>query len=72
MTAEAAVLNKSAVALAADSAVTVGNDGQEKIFNTANKIFTLSHQHPIGDVLWQRRDNGRAHRDNRQAFSANG
>jgi hypothetical protein len=42
MTAEVAVLNKTGVAIAADSAVTTGFPGKEKIFTTANKIFTLS------------------------------
>jgi hypothetical protein len=51
MTAEVAVLNKSGVALAADSAVTTGFPGQEKIFTTANKIFTLSKVHPVGIMI---------------------
>src|SRR5688500_10039583 len=43
ITAEVAILNKSAVALAADSAVTIGGgSGNPKIFNTVNKVFTLS------------------------------
>ena len=47
MTAEVAVMNKSAVALAADSAVTISSEdprqGGDKVFNTANKLFTLSN-----------------------------
>ncbi len=39
MTAEVAVMNTMAVALAADSAVTIGKG---KIYNTANKLFELS------------------------------
>ena len=44
MTAEVAVINKSAVAIAADSAVTItsihgDNRHPEKIFNTANKVL---------------------------------
>jgi hypothetical protein len=51
MTVEIAVLNKSGVALAADSAVTTGFPGREKIFTTANKIFTLSNVHPVGIII---------------------
>jgi len=51
MTAETAVLNKRGVALAADSAVTTGFRDREKIFTTANKIFTLSKVHPIGIMI---------------------
>ena len=40
MTAIVGVLNKHAVAIAADSAVTMGNT--HKVVNSANKIFTLS------------------------------
>ncbi len=51
MTAEIAILNREAVALAADSAVTIsGADGQ-KIFTTANKIFQLSKTKPIGVMI---------------------
>lgn len=46
MTAEVAVLNKYGVALAADSAVTVDHWHQNKlmtkVYNSANKLFTLS------------------------------
>lgn len=45
MTAIVAVLNKHAVAIAADSAVTMGNT--HKVVNSANKIFTLSKYHPV-------------------------
>jgi len=52
MTAEVAVLNKSAVALAADSKVTVGSSGSEKTYDTVNKIFTLSKVHPVGIMIY--------------------
>jgi hypothetical protein len=42
MTAEIAVMNEEAIALAADSAVT-----GPKIFTSANKIFALSKYHPV-------------------------
>lgn len=49
MTAVVGILNKSSVAIAADSAVTVGGS---KIYNTANKIFTLSKKHPVGIAIY--------------------
>lgn len=49
MTAEIAILNKSAVALAADSKVTVGG---RKTFDTVSKIFTLSKVHPVGLMVF--------------------
>ncbi len=55
MTAEVALLNKSAVALAADSAVTIDsplNSGGTKVFNSANKLFTLSKFHPVGAMVY--------------------
>lgn len=48
MTAEAVVMNKTAVAMAADSAVTVS---QEKVFNSASKVFALSREHPVGIMI---------------------
>jgi hypothetical protein len=49
MTSEVAVLTKQAVALAADSAVTTGNN---KIFNTVNKVFALSKHEPVGIMVY--------------------
>jgi hypothetical protein len=51
MTAEVAVLNKTGVAIAADSAVTTGYPGSEKIFTSANKIFMLSKTQPVGIMI---------------------
>lgn len=48
MTAEVAILNKNAVALAADSAVTVGN----KVYPSVNKVFALSETKPIGIMVY--------------------
>lgn len=48
MTAEIGILNKSAVALAADSAVTI----HQKIYNSANKLFELSEHHPVGIMIY--------------------
>jgi hypothetical protein len=48
MTSEVAVLTKQAVVLAADSAVTSGG----KIFNTVNKVFSLSKHQPVGIMAY--------------------
>ncbi len=58
MSAIVAILNKQGVALAADSAETISNmeapNGakKNKIFNGANKIFTLSKCHPVGVMVY--------------------
>jgi len=52
MTAVVGILNKHAVAIAADSAVTIGGNGGRKIFNKANKVFTLSKQHPVAIMIY--------------------
>ncbi|MFP4216730.1 MAG: hypothetical protein ACLFVH_12430, partial [Phycisphaerae bacterium] len=56
MTTEIAIMNKSAVALAADSAVTIrvtGLHGQNhKVLFTANKLFSLSKYAPIGLMVY--------------------
>lgn len=51
MTAEVAVMNKSAVALAADSAMTVTVANPPKTYPT-NKLFALSKHHPIGIMIY--------------------
>lgn len=52
MTAEIAIMNKTAVALAADSAVTIEQEKGQKIFNTVNKLFALSKYHPVGVMIY--------------------
>jgi hypothetical protein len=52
MTAVAGILNKQGVAIAADSAVTVSGLGGRKVYNSANKIFTLSKYHPVGVSIY--------------------
>lgn len=53
MTTEVAVLNKSGIALAADSAVTItSGDNNGKVYNTVNKIFMLSKHHPVGVMVY--------------------
>lgn len=49
MTAEVAVLNCSGLALAADSAVTVGS---QKIYNSAVKLFALSKVAPVAIMVY--------------------
>ncbi len=52
MTAEIAIMNKSAIALAADSAVTFNSPKGQKIKNSVNKLFTLSRYAPIGIMIY--------------------
>lgn len=49
MTAEVIILNSSGVALAADSAVTIGGT---KIYNTAIKLMALSKTEPVGIMVY--------------------
>ena len=58
MTAEVAIMNLQAVALAADSAVTVTSypGGNQKIFSSANKLFALSEVAPVGILVYGRAD----------------
>jgi ATP-dependent protease HslVU (ClpYQ) peptidase subunit len=46
MTAIVGFMNKRGIAMAADSAVTLGNT--HKVMNSGNKIFTLSKYAPVG------------------------
>lgn len=49
MTAEIAIINKNGVALAADSAVTIGGD---RVWQTAHKLFSLSPYNDIGIMIF--------------------
>lgn len=49
MTAEVAIINRHAIALAADSAVTVGHN---KVWTSANKIFSLGPQNDIAIMVY--------------------
>src|SRR5690625_1540061 len=53
MTAVVGILNKQAIAIAADSAVTVNSPNGHRIFNQANKIFTLSKRHPVSVMIYR-------------------
>ena len=50
MTAEICIMNTSGVALAADSAVTIG--GVQKIYTSAEKLFQLSLHAPVGLMIY--------------------
>ncbi len=55
MTAEIVIMNKEAVALAADSAVSLMTgpaESPQKIFTSANKIFRLSNNHAIAFMIF--------------------
>lgn len=52
MTAEIAIMNKEAIALASDSAVTMSGKPGQKIFTSANKLFSLSKYHPVGIMIY--------------------
>lgn len=51
MTAEIGVLNRLGVALAADSAVSVGREA-DKIWTSADKLFHLSQSAPVGLMVY--------------------
>lgn len=52
MTAIVGILNKRAVAIAADSAVTVTSGEKRKIYNTSQKIFRLSEKNPVAIMTY--------------------
>ncbi len=56
MTSEICIMNRYAVALAADSATTVtqwvNGQHEERYFKGANKIFQLSNYHPVGLMIY--------------------
>lgn len=45
-------MNRIAVALAADSAVSIPTQSGHKIFQSANKLFTLSKHYPVGVMIY--------------------
>lgn len=50
MSAGICIMNKQAIAMAADSAVTVGEHAV--IHNSANKLFSLSRLVPVGLIIY--------------------
>lgn len=49
MTAEIAILNRTAVTLAADSAITVG---RARVWKNSNKLFAISSHNDIGIMIY--------------------
>lgn len=56
MTAEIAILNRTAVALAADSAVTIGQGENAKTYLSENKLFEISERKPVGLLVYNSLD----------------
>jgi hypothetical protein len=52
LTAEIALLNKLAVTLAADSAVSIPSSDGTKVYNSADKIFEATNHDPIGIMVY--------------------
>lgn len=52
MTAEIAIINRTAVTLAADSAIALDVEGTSKIYNTADKLFELTTAYPVGVMVY--------------------
>ena len=52
LTTEIAILNRSAVALAADSAVSVSGAGGLKVYDGVNKLFELIKGRPVGVMIY--------------------
>lgn len=52
MTIEIVIMNKEAIALAADSAATISQEKGQKIFPSANKLFALSKYYPVGIMIY--------------------
>ncbi|MCK4295766.1 MAG: hypothetical protein KAX28_03810 [Candidatus Marinimicrobia bacterium] len=52
MTAEIAIMNKEAIVLATDSAVTMGQERRQKVFTSANKLFAFSKYYPVGIMVY--------------------
>lgn len=52
MTAIVGILNKSGIAIAADSAATISNSHGRKVLNTETKIFRLSKTYPVSVMVY--------------------
>ena len=55
MTSEVVVMNRTGVALAADSAVTIEMGDSSKVRDSALKLFTLSKHRPVGVMVYNQR-----------------
>ncbi|WP_407356761.1 hypothetical protein [Methanolobus sp. WCC5] len=56
MTSEIVIMNRAAIAMAADSAVTLSGYSRDKIFPSAQKLFTLSDHAPVGIMVYGNAD----------------
>lgn len=60
MTAEVVIMNRRAIALAADSALTVptyeNGEQKEKYYTGSNKVFELSNSNPVGIMIFNLSD----------------
>lgn len=52
MTTIVGVMNSQGIAIATDSAVTVTAGNIKKVYNTSNKLFTLSKYQPVGIAIY--------------------
>ena len=52
MTAEVAILNRTGVALAADSAVTIDDGSSQKVYSSATKIFQVCYDQSIAVMIY--------------------
>lgn len=52
MTTEVALFNRTAIALAADSAVSIEGTKTNKIYNNAEKLFALTKFHPVAIMIY--------------------
>ena len=50
MTSEVVLMNRQAVAMAADSAVTISGDRYLKTYQSADKLFPLVEGQPIAEI----------------------
>lgn len=52
MTSEVVLMNKLAIAMAADSIVSIRTDQGYKTYNSVNKLFALSKEEPVGIMVY--------------------
>jgi hypothetical protein len=56
VTTEVTIMNRSAAALAADSAVTIATDQGVKVYENVNRLFELLKGRPVGVMIYNRAD----------------
>ncbi|MEM9989834.1 MAG: hypothetical protein AAF723_09985, partial [Pseudomonadota bacterium] len=52
MTSEVVLMNRQAVAMAADSAVTISGPNYLKTYNSVDKLFPLASDQPVGVMIY--------------------